>query len=277
MNTYIVLKLSEYIEKYDSFDMRSWIQISSDLMADAIDQKKIIAIDCEKEEYKLFSDNYITVEELEEFCDDVSDLEDYENSTFCGVSSFNIFQELGVEHKNECLTTACVAGWAVLMKNNFEFGAKISSNHTDISEIASDYLGITDGEAHNLYGCQKGSVWWLVADEYEQTSYEKFIRQELSKASYRTTEDWREKLQKNIEEILSSEYNIMQSKEFYSHEYTSFLYANVDAKMASDVLRRLATTDDILLGSDGDDESYFVYARFSESYINNKNKEKENA
>jgi hypothetical protein len=54
------------------------------------------------------------------------------------------------------------------------------------------------------------------------------------------------------------------------------LYESVDAKIASDVLRRLATTDDFILGSD-EDEAGFPNACFSESYINNKNKEKQNA
>jgi hypothetical protein len=277
MNKEIILKLSEHLATVDQFNMRSWLTIDANLLKTAVENDKISVVRVNQNNSVIGDSDYITFSELEDYCEESHILESYDDCDAYGLTSFDIYQDLNSTNKNECLTTACVGGWAVLMKNNFKFDSDISShNQSDISEEAAEYLELTDSQAHNLFFCHRGSIWDLVAEEYEKTSYRTFLEKELAKTFDGLTELRKEELQLQIETILSSPQRIRESKSFYNHEYHNFLYESVDAKIASDVLRRLATTDDFILGSD-EDEAGFPNACFSESYINNKNKEKQNA
>ena len=63
----------------------------------------------------------------------------------------------------KCGTTACIAGWALAMKYNFD--PKLDLNGA-IEDVAAEYLGLTQHEAYRLFFANQDSVWARHQEEY---------------------------------------------------------------------------------------------------------------
>jgi len=62
-----------------------------------------------------------------------------------------------------CGTTACIAGWAIAMKYNF------NAEHTPKEEIgreAAEYLGITEEQMYRLFYADEDSIWAELQEDY---------------------------------------------------------------------------------------------------------------
>lgn len=72
----------------------------------------------------------------------------------------------------QCGTTACIAGWAVAMKFNFDPKAYVE---TTVEDVAAEYLEINKGQAFRLFFANQNSVWADHQDEYGYRVVEKDI------------------------------------------------------------------------------------------------------
>lgn len=74
--------------------------------------------------------------------------------------------------KISCNTTACIAGWVVINQwlkddNSFYDREHIETRSVaQVVTIATEILGLSIEEAYNLFYCQYGSVWNVLAETY---------------------------------------------------------------------------------------------------------------
>lgn len=76
----------------------------------------------------------------------------------------------------DCGTAGCIAGWAVALKNDLDLKSFPLSS---VSAEASDYLGLTIGEANSLFFFGQKSIWHKYHSElgfYEDLSYDGQIK-----------------------------------------------------------------------------------------------------
>lgn len=76
----------------------------------------------------------------------------------------------GSKNEISCGTTACVAGWAIAMKYDF------NPTHTPQEEIgreAAEYLGLTEDQMYRLFYADEDSIWAEFQEEYDYEVGEK--------------------------------------------------------------------------------------------------------
>lgn len=180
MNKEQLIITANYIKKYGDkhFDMASWFKIDANYL---IDNKRIEITDYSKEKRGIESMPFYDVYDLnnnfeiavgkskykdtyDDFINGYLDTNVEEVYEQLCVKPFKVLNELDIEN---CNTTACIAGWAVLAYNemtiNNTFNETISNGFAQAGE---SILELGTFEAEHIFNCQKDSVWDLVAAKY---------------------------------------------------------------------------------------------------------------
>jgi len=220
MNNALLTKVAEQLKIHgnnQSFSMGTWISLDTHEIIDRINNHSI----------ELLSEGLSTDEYRKGI--DLSRVLEHEDEVDIDCSLDNIIVKPFVMIKEGiCKTAGCVAGWVILVDNDFIFNDDFLEAYTqeNFFEQALDLLDISNDEAHNLFYCGQGSVWQLIAHEYG--------------FGYDT---WHGDLTERI----------------YQHqEWTAYLYSKITANMVSEVLIRIADGE-LFLSNGYKSEACFDY------------------
>lgn len=64
-----------------------------------------------------------------------------------------------------CGTTGCIAGWAVMLENEFK-PVSLLKDGLNIQERASAWLGLTEDESSNLFFTGTDAIWSILVIDY---------------------------------------------------------------------------------------------------------------
>jgi len=215
MNNALLTKVAEQLKIHgnnQSFSMGTWISLDTHEIIDRINNHSI----------ELLSEGLSTDEYRKGI--DLSRVLEHEDEVDIDCSLDNIIVKPFVMIKEGiCKTAGCVAGWVILVDNDFIFNDDFLEAYTqeNFFEQALDLLDINDDEANNLFYCGQGSVWQLIAREYG-FGYDQ----------------WHGDLQ--------------------DQEWTAYLYSKITANIASEVLTRIADGE-IVLSNGHKSEACFDY------------------
>lgn len=88
-------------------------------------------------------------------------------------------------HEGACGTTACFAGWTVLLAEvkvqfSLTYGGYLCANGKTVHEVARDLLGLSSEQAYNLFYCDTLDHLYSALAEYAGLS-EEVLRKEVRK------------------------------------------------------------------------------------------------
>lgn len=217
MDNGLLLKVAEQLKLHgkNAFHMGTFITLDQEKMVERIQNKNIEVMEVTYSESDTIGDTSFDIEWLE----GIDEVERYNHHSFDHTLKAKPFVMI---KEGLCNTTGCVAGWVLLVDNDFMFDQnflEVYSNE-DFCETAQTLLDINFEEAQNLFYCGTGSVWQLIAHEYD-LGYEKYCE------------------------------NFSFTGEFGENSWASWLYSKITSDIAATVITQVANEEIILDGYQG--------------------------